>query len=193
MSLAHQTIEAGGVTPPATVKVWDPFVRVFHWSLVGLFIAAFATGDEVERVHVLAGYAIAALVGLRIVWGFMGPKHARFSDFVKSPATVVAYLRGATSLNGRRYLGHNPAGGIMVVLLLAALIGTCATGYMMTTKSGWGSHDLEEMHEAFANGMLVLIGLHIVGVIWASVEHGENLARAMITGRKKSESDGSSA
>jgi len=187
MSLAQQGIEAGGVTPPATVKVWDPFVRVFHWSLVALFIAAFATGDEVERVHIVVGYTIAALVGLRIVWGFVGPQHARFTDFVKSPVTVLAYLRGATSLNGRRYLGHNPAGGIMIVLLLAALIGTCTTGYMMTTKSGWGSHQLEEVHEAFANGMLVLIGLHLVGVIWSSIQHGENLARAMVTGRKRSD------
>ncbi|MBJ7534506.1 cytochrome b/b6 domain-containing protein [Rhodomicrobium vannielii ATCC 17100] len=193
MSLAHQAIVAGGATPPATVKVWDPFVRVFHWSLVGLFIAAFATGDEVERVHIMVGYAIAALVGLRIVWGFIGTRHARFSDFVKSPGTVVAYLKGATSFKGQRYLGHNPAGGIMILLLLAALIGTCTTGYMMTTKTGWGSHELEEVHEAFANGMLVLIGLHIVGVVWASVEHGENLARAMITGRKKTGTDASDA
>ncbi|MFT4079065.1 cytochrome b/b6 domain-containing protein [Rhodomicrobium lacus] len=187
MTIAQQAIESGGATPPATVKVWDPFVRVFHWSLVGLFIAAFATGDEVERVHVVVGYTIAALVGLRIVWGFIGTKHARFTDFVKSPATVVAYLKDAMSFKGRRYLGHNPAGGIMILLLIAALVGTCTTGYMMTTKTGWGSHDLEEVHEAFANGMLVLIGLHIVGVIWASIEHGENLARAMITGRKRSE------
>ncbi|KAI94328.1 cytochrome B561 [Rhodomicrobium udaipurense JA643] len=193
MTIAQQAIEAGGVTPPATVKVWDPFVRVFHWSLVGLFIAAFATGDEVERVHIMVGYAIAALVGLRIVWGFIGTRHARFSDFVKSPGTVVAYLKGATSFKGQRYLGHNPAGGIMILLLLATLIGTCTTGYMMTTRSGWGSHELEEVHEAFANGMLVLIGLHIVGVIWASVEHGENLARAMITGRKKTGTDTSHA
>ena len=185
MSLAREGIEAGGVTPPATVTVWDPFVRIFHWSLVALFIAAFATGDETERLHVMIGYAIAALVGLRIAWGFVGSTHARFTDFVKPPGAVLAYLRDALSLRGQRYLGHNPAGGFMILLLLAALAGTCATGYMMTTKTWWGSHELEEVHEAFANGMLVLIGLHIAGVIFASIEHGENLVRGMINGRKR--------
>lgn len=185
MSLAQEGLEAGGAAPPATVKVWDPFVRIFHWSLVALFIAAFATGDESERLHVMVGYAIAALVGLRVAWGFAGPAHARFADFVTSPATALAYIRDALSFKARRYLGHNPAGGLMILLLLAALAGTCATGYMMTTKAWWGSHALEEVHEAFANGMLALIGLHVAGVVFASVEHGENLVRAMIDGRKR--------
>lgn len=185
MTFASGAIETGGATPPATVRVWDPFVRVFHWSLVALFIAAYATGDESERAHVLIGYAVAALVGLRIVWGFIGSKHARFSDFVKPPAAVLTYVRDALSFKARRYLGHNPAGGVMILALLAALAGTCVTGYMMTTKAWWGSHALEEVHEAFANGMLVLIGLHVAGVLFASLEHGENLVRAMITGRKR--------
>jgi cytochrome b len=185
MSVANQGIGAGGVSPPATVKVWDPFVRVFHWSLVALFIAAFATGDESERWHVMVGYAIAALVGLRVAWGFVGPTRARFTDFVKSPGAVLAYLRDALSLRAKRYLGHNPAGGVMILALLVALAGTCATGYMMTTKAWWGSHELEEVHEAFANGTLALIALHLVGVVFASFEHGENLVRAMINGRKR--------
>jgi cytochrome b len=187
MSLAGVGTEAGGATPPAKVKVWDPFVRVFHWSLVALFIAAFATGDESERLHVTIGYAIAALAGLRILWGFAGPQRARFSDFVTSPATVLAYLREMLAFKAPRYLGHNPAGGAMILILLAALAGTSATGYMMTTKAWWGSKELEEVHEAFANGMLALIGLHILGVIFASIEHGENLVRAMIDGKKRTE------
>jgi cytochrome b len=185
MSLTREGIEAGGAPPPATVKVWDPFVRVFHWSLVALFIGAFATGDDSERLHVMFGYAIAALVALRIVWGFVGSQHARFADFVTSPGTALAYVRDALSLKARRYLGHNPAGGAMILLLLVALAGTCVTGYMMTTKAWWGSKELEEVHEAFANGTLVLIGQHIAGVIFASLEHGENLVRAMVTGRKR--------
>jgi cytochrome b len=187
MSLAHVGSEAGGATPLAKVKVWDPFVRIFHWSLVALFIAAFATGDESERLHVKIGYAIAILAGLRIVWGFIGSKRARFSDFARSPAAVLAYLRDMLAFKAPRYLGHNPAGGAMILLLLAALAGTCATGYMMTTKAWWGSKELEEVHEAFANGMLALIGLHVIGVIFASIEHGENLVRAMIDGKKRAE------
>jgi cytochrome b len=185
MSLTREGIEAGGAAPLATIKVWDPFVRVFHWLLVALFIAAFATGDDSERLHVMFGYAIATLVGVRIMWGFVGSTHARFADFVTSPATALAYVRDALSFKARRYLGHNPAGGAMIILLLAALVGTCATGYMMTTKAWWGSKALEEVHEAFANGMLALIGLHIAGVIFASFEHGENLVRSMFTGRKR--------
>ncbi len=184
---ASEGIAAGGVTPPATVKVWDPFVRVFHWSLVALFIAAFATGDDSERLHVMVGYAIAALVALRLAWGFVGPTHARFADFVKSPGAVLAYLRDMASFKARRYLGHNPAGGMMILFLLAALAGTCVTGTMMTTKAWWGSHELEEVHEAFANGALALIGLHVAGVIFASIEHGENLVRAMVNGRKRAD------
>ena len=177
--------EAGGATPPATVKVWDPFVRVFHWALVGLFVLAYVTSDEVEKVHIAAGYAIAALLALRIVWGFVGPRHARFTDFVRSPRTALAYMRDTLLLRARRYIGHNPAGGLMVIALIVMLAGTCVTGYMMTTNAYWGSEDMEEVHEALANGTVALIVLHVVGVLVASFEHRENLVKAMVTGRKR--------
>ncbi|MEJ2378636.1 MAG: cytochrome B, partial [Pseudolabrys sp.] len=91
MKPAHRTVMtgAGGATPPTTVKVWDPFVRLFHWSLVGLFATAYLTGDEIEKVHIAAGYAIAGLLSLRILWGFVGPRHARFSVFVRSPREAL--------------------------------------------------------------------------------------------------------
>ncbi|WP_368681339.1 cytochrome b/b6 domain-containing protein, partial [Acinetobacter baumannii] len=86
------------------VKVWDPFVRIFHWPLASLFVLAYATGDEIERVHVAAGYASAGLLAIRIVWGFVGPRHARFSNFVRPPREVLAYLRDVAMLRARRYL-----------------------------------------------------------------------------------------
>jgi cytochrome b len=178
------TSEAGGTMPPATVKVWDLFVRVFHWSLVSLFALAYMTGDEVEKVHIAAGYAIAGLLTLRIVWGFVGPRHARFSDFVRSPREALCYLRDVVLLRARRYVGHNPAGGLMVVALLIMLIGTCGTGYLMTTDAYWGSKALGEIHELLANTTFGLIVLHVMGVLVASFEHRENLIKAMITGRK---------
>ena len=192
-------VEAGGAMPPATattangrdaaavptVPVWDAFVRVFHWSLVGLFALAFATGDEIEWLHLTAGYAIAALIALRVAWGFVGPRHARFGDFVRPPGEVWAYFRDAVRLRAPRHLGHNPAGGAMVVALLAMLAGTAATGFMMTTDAFWSAQWVEDLHEAFAYATLGLIGLHVAGVAFASLEHGENLVRAMITGQKR--------
>ena len=93
---AASSANAGGSAPPATVKVWDPFVRIFHWSLAALVLIAFLTGDEAVLIHVAVGYAIVGLVAARIVWGFIGPPHARFSDFVKSPTETLRY--GAQAL-----------------------------------------------------------------------------------------------
>lgn len=178
-------LEAGGAMPPATVKVWDPFVRVFHWSLVGLFAFAFLTGDEWETPHEFAGYVIAALVAARILWGLVGSRHARFSTFVRSPAEVARFIGATARFSAPRYLGHNPAGAAMILALLAAIGVIAATGYMMTTDAYWGVEWVEELHEAAAFATLGLIALHVAGVALASVEHGENLVRAMFTGRKR--------
>lgn len=185
MSVVTDTIAAGGATPPATVKVWDPFVRVFHWSLVTLFAVAFFTGDEVEWLHIGAGYGIVALVALRIVWGLVGPRHARFGDFVRPPREVLAYLRDVVLMRARRYIGHNPTGGMMIVALLTTLIATSVTGTMMTTDAFWGAKWVEEVHEALADAMLGLIALHVLGVVVASLTHRENLVKSMVTGRKR--------
>lgn len=185
MTIVNHTIEAGGATPPATIKVWDLFVRVFHWSLATLFVVAYATGDEIEKVHIAAGYTIAALLALRIVWGFVGPQHARFTNFVRPPREVLAYIRDVALLRAPRYIGHNPAGGAMILALLVMLAGTCATGFMMTTDAFWGAKWIEDVHEVLANLTVGLIVLHVLGVLAASFEHGENLVKAMVTGRKR--------
>ena len=101
MSAANDTIEAGGARPPATVNVWDPFVRLFHWALAILFLLAYATGDEIERVHIAAGYAIAGLIAARTVWGFIGPRHARFGSFVRPPRESLA-ICAMPPCSGRR-------------------------------------------------------------------------------------------
>lgn len=185
MAILNGVSDGSGHGSPATVKVWDRFVRIFHWSLVALFTVAFLTGDEVEWLHLWAGYAIAALVAMRMVWGFIGPESARFSSFVKGPRAVMTFLRQSLHLQAPRYLGHNPAGGAMTVALLVLLAALCGTGIAMTTDAYWGSKALEEVHEALAYTALALIGLHILGVFVTAWEHGENLVRAMITGRKR--------
>lgn len=177
--------EAGGEA--ATLRVWDPFVRLFHWSLVALFAVAFVTGEEIERLHEWAGYGVAALVAMRVVWGFVGPRYARFSDFVKGPRAVWTFLKQSARLEAPRYLGHNPAGGAMVVTLLVVLAALCGTGIAMTVAGYAGSKPLEEIHEALANIALGLVVVHVLGVALASWEYGENLARAMVTGRKRGE------
>lgn len=187
MTIANPPSEADSEARPAAVKVWDLFVRVFHWSLVAFFAIAFLTGDEIEWLHLWAGYAIAGLVALRIVWGFVGPHHARFSSFVKGPRAVLAFLKRSMHLEAPRYFGHNPAGGAMVVALLTLLAALCATGFAMTTDAYWGSKTLEEIHEVLANTALVLVALHVGGVVLASMEHGENLVKAMVTGRKRAQ------
>jgi cytochrome b len=170
---------------PPPVRVWDPFVRLFHWSLVALVAVALATGDEVEWLHLWAGYAIAALVALRVIWGFVGSRHARFSDFVKPPSEVIGFLGQSLRLKAPRALGHNPAGGAMIIAMLVLIAFISVTGFMLTTDAYWGSETIKEVHEASAYTLIVLVFLHVAGVILASLEHGENLVRAMITGRKR--------
>jgi cytochrome b len=168
-----------------TVRVWDPFVRIFHWSLVALFIVAFVTGDQIERVHIAAGYAIAALVALRIAWGFVGTRHARFSDFVKSRSETIDYMRKAIGGRAPRFLGHNPAGGLMTLALLGMMMAISGTGFMMTTDAFWGADWVEDLHKALVYATLGLLALHVAGVLVSSFAHRENLVKAMITGRKR--------
>lgn len=121
-------------TPPrreAYVPTWDPFVRLFHWLLVAGFVVAYVTQEDRLDLHVWSGYAVGGLILLRIVWGFVGPRHARFRDFLYRPRQVFGYLRGLIRVHARRYLGHSPAGGVMIFGLLLFLILTVATGLML--------------------------------------------------------------
>ena len=184
------------------VRVWDRFVRVFHWSLAGLVFLGYFTGEDESLLHVYAGYGALGLVAARLVWGVLGSRHARFGDFLRSPATAWRYLQGLANGRAQRHLGHNPAGGWMVVLLLASVLMTCVSGVVVYglegggPLAGWltsgGASALEpleevweELHELFANLTLVLVFIHVAGVLASSLVHGENLVRAMITGRKR--------
>lgn len=176
----------------ATVKVWDLFIRVFHWSLVASFTVAFLSseGRDLRLLHYWAGYSAAALVGMRLLWGLTGTHYARFSQFVRGPRSTFGYMRDVFTGREARYLGHNPAGGAMVILLLASLIGVSLTGHLMTTDTFWGSEEMEEAHEIIANGMLGLIALHVAGVVFESIRQRESLIKAMLTGRKRASAPG---
>jgi len=187
-------------SPGSEVVVWDPLVRVFHWSLVASFAVAYLSGEgEVLGLHAWSGYIVGGLILFRLLWGFVGPRHARFADFVFSPATVLAYGRDLLHGQARRYLGHNPLGGAMVIALLLmlalatltgiALYGATETagplaGIMRGTSHAFGEA-LEEVHEFFSQVSLILVALHIGGVLVSSLLHRENLVRAMVSGRKR--------
>ena len=120
------------------VKVWDFFVRIFHWSLVAGVISQLATAEDLKGVHATVGYIIAALLISRIVWGFAGSTHARFSDFIYPPADILAYLKGLITGRPRNYVGHNPAGGAMICALLLVLSLTVLAGLKTLGAEGKG-------------------------------------------------------
>lgn len=194
------------------VLVWDPLVRIIHWTLVAAFTAAYVTGEDAPPLHEWMGYVVLALVLLRIAWGFVGSEHARFADFLRGPGQILSNLRDIVLLRPKRYLGHSPAGGAMVILLLAMLAATTVTGILAeesehpvatapivasgvadengndTDRAGAGENGespLVEAHEVLANLTFALVLLHIAGVILASFTHRENPIAAMLTGRKR--------
>ena len=209
-----------------TVPVWDPLVRVLHWTLALAFVAAYLSGEGTLALHVWAGYAVGGLVVLRVIWGFIGPTHARFADFVFGPFAGLRYLGDLLRFRAKRYLGHSPAGGAMVLALLIGLAAVVGTGLQLyaieenagplaglTTASSptpagqvipgdereeetgaveaagaaRGEAFWDELHEVLANLTLAFAVLHIAGVVLASLVHRENLARSMVTGRKRAE------
>ncbi|MDH5386935.1 MAG: cytochrome b/b6 domain-containing protein [Gammaproteobacteria bacterium] len=204
------------------IPVWDILVRIFHWSLVLAFTIAYLSEDEFEDLHVYAGYVVLGLICFRVVWGFIGSRYARFSNFIYSFAEIKAYLSSLLAKNPKHYLGHNPAGGVMIIALLLSLFAATLSGVKVYGVQGYGpladngfeisiisesqahgdnKHDdeksgtkkeesaeeefWEEIHEFFSNFTLLLIFIHIAGVVVASRVHGENLVRAMITGKKE--------
>ncbi|WP_446654387.1 cytochrome b/b6 domain-containing protein [Blastomonas sp.] len=165
----------------ATLSVWDAPTRLFHWSLVGAIALAFVSSEEGSPLgtwHMVAGWVVAVLIIFRLCWGFIGNAHARFADFVR-PGAVVPHVRALIAGRVQRSIGHNPLGGLAVLALLAGTAAVTWTGIGMTMGGGD-----EEWHEVLAFGLLGLIVVHVVGVVVMSVLTHDNLARAMVTGRK---------
>jgi cytochrome b len=183
------------------VRTWDPLIRLFHWTLVVAFFTAYVIEDDWMRLHVLAGYTVLGLLVFRIIWGVIGTRHARFTDFVCSPAKTLAYLKDTLFFRARRYLGHNPAGAAMIIAMLVSLTATAVTGLalygyaefsgplagLMESTPEWLGNALEDVHEFCANFTLMLVLLHVAGVIVTSLQHRENLVRSMFTGIKQKE------
>lgn len=189
------------MTENRQIKVWDPVVRIFHWTLVASFAISYLSAEESMWLHVNSGYLVLGLILFRVIWGFAGTSYARFSDFVYRPGIVIDYIKDIVKFRAKRYIGHNPAGGLMILLLLIFLVLTGLSGMMLYgADDGAGlfagimsgmSHDreeaLEELHEFFANGTVVLVFIHVAGVVFESLLHKENLIRSMWNGYKRAE------
>lgn len=163
--------------------VWDLPTRIFHWSLAICFTGAWLTSDSERQhlLHLLFGYSLFGLIAFRVVWGFVGSRYARFSNFLYGPRATLRYLAAMAKGRPGHHVGHNPAGAVAIWLLLGLGLATAGVGIAMIAGGG---EVLEDVHEALATAMLVIVGLHLLGVIVGSVLHRENLPRAMVTGRK---------
>jgi len=167
------------------IKVWDLFVRTFHWSLAGLFLANALLVDHDSDLHLNIGYAIAALVFARIAWGLAGPGYARFSSFPPSLAGAMQQLSEIATGRRRVHPGHTPLGAWMIYNLLLAILTICLSGWLMTTDAFWGLEWPEELHELAVTWAEVSVLLHVTAVLFESRRTRVNLPRAMVTGYKE--------
>ncbi len=184
------------------VKIWDPFIRIFHWIVVTLFFCNYLLSDKgmpFERggtLHIYAGYIVIGFVLARLIWGVIGSHHARFKNFIPKPAEFMTYMRAMLRGEHTNYEGHNPAGAVMILCLLSGLLLTGLTGWLASLADvfdGWRAGiaaatdfiDWEEMHEFFANLTMLGAGIHITAVLIISHLMGENLVHAMLSGYKK--------
>lgn len=185
-----------------SILVWDRPLRLFHWLFAGSFAGAWLTADSDEwlSLHTFLGYLMLGLIGFRLVWGFVGSRHARFSDFLYSPRAGLDYLRQVALNRAARHLGHNPAGSQAIFLLLGLGMLVGLSGIFVQggeerhgPAAGWLGYALgkaiKEGHELLASLMLLVVFVHLAGVALESWRHRENLARAMVDGRKLAEAD----
>lgn len=171
------------------MKVWDRFVRSAHWSLAGCVLAAWFTAELklkwTELLHEWLGYAALAVIALRFAWGWIGPRYARFRQFVAGPARTMAYAKAVLRGDEPRYLGHNPLGGWMIVALLTSAAAAALSGWLSVSDRFWGVEWVQELHEALGNAVIALAVLHVAGVAYTSWRQRENLAAAMLSGVKR--------
>lgn len=176
------------------IPVWDIPTRVFHWALAGLLLTSWLTGENeaAAQVHRLSGEVIAGLIVFRVIWGFVGGEHARFAGFLKGPRAVSDHLNHLMRGRAAPTLGHNPLGGVSVLLLLASVSFVVVTGLFSAGDEGPGGPlvgrfgwDLSALHEPAFRILQGLVALHLLGVVVTSIASRDNLAAAMITGFKR--------
>jgi cytochrome b len=197
---AQATVERAGRSGPRRIVVWDIGVRAFHWlllaSVAGALATGFLDGKRLLDLHVILGTGIAALILLRMIWGFTGSTYARFASFVCGPGEMFAHARDLVCRRAAHHVGHNPVGTMMILTLLTVLAMLIATGVVAlggVVKEGplaafttyASGRTAKEIHEALAFGLLGLIALHVTGIVVESLRTRESLVHAMLTGAKR--------
>jgi cytochrome b len=175
-------------TPPvnaAPQRVWDPFVRLFHWALVACVLLNQFALEGGETPHRWTGYAATALVLARVVWGFVGSRHARFADFFPTPARLRAHLLGLWRRETPHHAGHNPLGALMMLALMAGVLALGVTGWLQGTDAWFGDERLQDLHALLADSLLWAAGLHAAAAIVMGRIERVHLVRAMVTGIKQ--------
>lgn len=178
-------MRAAPAPEPEPERVWDPFVRVFHWSLLACVVLDLWVLEEGDAPHRWVGYGAAALVLARVVWGFVGPRHARFTDFWPTPARLGAYLRGWRRGRPPAAPGHNPLGALMMLTLMALVLLLALTGWLQDTERFWGDEAVQDLHSGLADALLWLAGLHAAAALLMGRLERTRLVKAMLTGVKE--------
>lgn len=168
----------------ASVRVWDPVVRVVHWSVAALVLTELLNEAGANPWHRYLGYAAAALVLLRLAWGLGGSRHARLAAMAESARDALPYAKSLMAGNASFYMGHNPLGALMAYALWALILLVAATGWMQRLDAFWGEEWLQDLHSTAAYVLAACAVMHVTGVLTASALHRTNLVKAMITGRK---------
>jgi cytochrome b len=180
-----------GETAMPRVLIWDFPTRIFHWLLtIGFFVSAtisLAADDDgpLFSVHMIIGIMLGVLVLLRIVWGFVGTRYARFSSFLFSPQSLLRYLFGAMNGSATRSIGHNAGSSYGIFTMPGLVLMTGVTGLMISN----GNEAAEELHEVASYLLMAVVAVHIVGVVWYSFRHKENITFSMLTGHKEASAD----
>lgn len=170
---------------PASLYVWDPVVRLFHWSLVACVLLNQFVLEAGETPHRWVGYAATALVGLRLLWGVIGSHHARFADWWPTPARLRAHVRGLLAGQPDDHPGHNPLGALMMLALMALVLALGVTGWLQGTDAFFGEEWLQELHEGLANTLVMAAGVHAAAALVMGRLQRVTLVRAMVTGVKR--------
>ncbi len=168
-----------------SVRVWDPFVRIAHWTLVLTVAGAWLTQKGGGRWHEWLGYAALTVVIARVAWGWVGPAHARFGQFVRSPAATLRYAQQLMHGSEPRHIGHNPLGAYMIILLVLMVVLVSVSGWLYTTDAFWGVEWVGDLHETLSDALIALVVLHVAGVVFTSFRQRENLVGAMLHGSKR--------